>query len=200
MNAIDSLKHDAKSLGFAVPSEEWQSLSAEFTACRFPTGDVILSSVRVADRWLFVTRGIVAFEQTSPDGGTLIGRFFQPGQFCSNLESAWRQELASDTLIAITNVEGVLLPDPVFRDQYLRGGVFGQYLRIKAMETLILDKDILCAKTSNDTEVQYSFLERSFPEVVQRATQKDVARFIGVTPQGLNRFLRNRKSSSARAG
>ncbi|MEM9794728.1 MAG: hypothetical protein AAF848_17440, partial [Pseudomonadota bacterium] len=81
-----------------------------------------------------------------------------------------------------------------------RGGVFGQYLRIKAMETLILDKDILCAKTSNDTEVQYSFLERSFPEVVQRATQKDVARFIGVTPQGLNRFLRNRKSSSARAG
>lgn len=59
----------------------------------------------------------------------------------------------------------------------------------------MFDKDILYAKTSNDTEVQYRFLESHHTEVVQRAAQKDIARFIGMTPQGLNRFLRNRQSS-----
>ena len=37
---------------------------------------------------------------------------------------------------------------------------------------------------------------RHFFEVVQRTAQKDLARFIGVTPQGLNRFLKNRQRSA----
>lgn len=193
MDATEVLKQDIQRCGCTLEPAEWHRLSKELVNCAFQKGDVIQSQARVADHWLFVASGIVASEQSTPDGNNLIARFFEAGHLCSNPTSAWHRELGSDDLIAITNVEGVLLPNLWFREQYLRGGNFGEYLRIKAMQTLMFDKDILSAKTSNDVETRYGFLESSHSEVVRHTAQKDLARFIGVTPQGLNRFLKNRQ-------
>lgn len=193
VRAIDAFLNDIGLYGVALGPDTWRDLSKDFVGCAYAKGDVILSSARVADRWLFLTRGIAASEQTTPEGQALIARFFEPGQICTNITSAWSRRPGSDDLIAITDVEGVLIPDPLFREEYLRGHAFGEYLRLKCMETLLFDKDILCAKTSNDTEVQYRFLEQNYDEVVLRTTQKDLARFIGLTPQGLNRFLQARR-------
>lgn len=197
MNAIQVLKKDIELYGVSMDDTDWSEIQKASIECSFPMGDVILSRVRVADRWLFLTRGIAASEQSTLGGDALIGRFFEAGHLCANLTSAWAQQLGTDDLVAITNVEGVVLPHHLFREQYLRGNGFGEYLRLKLMETLMFDKDIICAKTSNNTEVRYGFLERHYKEVVRRVSQKDLARFIGVTPQGLNRFLKNRQHTGA---
>lgn len=188
------LRHDVERQGLKLDEADWERLTSGFKTCTYDMGEVIISSAHIADRWLFLTEGIVASEQATQGGDALIARFFEPGQFCSNLTSAWSRQLASDELIAITDVEGVLIPDALFRHEFLRGDVFGEYLRLKCMETLLFDKDVLYAKTSNSTEIQYQFLEKSYAQVIKRATQKDLARFIGLTPQGLNRFLRRRDS------
>ena len=186
------LQRDMEELDITLADAEWERLSKDLTICSYAMGDVILSSARIADRWLFVTEGVVASAQATQGGDALIARFFEPGQFCSNMTSAWSRQLASDELIAVTDVEGILFPDPLFRHEFLKGGAFGEYLRLKCMETLLFDKDVLYAKTSNNTEVQYRFLEERYAQVIARTTQKDLARFIGLTPQGLNRFLRRR--------
>ena len=195
MQAKDHLRKDIEQSGLFISDDAWLHLSKDLTEFSGTLGEVILSSTRIADRWLFLTEGIVASEQPTIDGDALIARFFEPGQFCSNLTSAWSRKLAFDELIAISDVKGVLIPDALFREQFLRGGVFGEYIRLKFMETLLFDKDILCAKTTNDTEVQYRFLEENCAQVIAHTTQKDIARFIGVTPQGLNRFLRRRTAA-----
>ncbi|MEO0326956.1 MAG: hypothetical protein AAF217_00020 [Pseudomonadota bacterium] len=197
MQSIDALRQDVELHGVTISEAEWRSLCKDFSCCAYPQGDVIIDQARVADRWLFLTKGIAASEQTTTDGDALIARFFEKGHFCSNLTSAWGRQIASDELIAITNIEGVILPNALFREQYLRGNAFGEYLRMKTMEALMFDKEILCAKTSNDTELQFSFLEYSHSDVVQKTAQKDLARFIGITPQGLSRFLKNRRSNKA---
>jgi len=196
ISPLSALREDMERYGIALPEDRWAELTTQVSEQTFGEGDVIMSSARVADHWLFVSQGIVASEQTTQDGDALIARFFEPGQICSNISSAWRRALSSDTLIAVTQVEGIFFPDAIFRAEYLRGGVCGEYLRIKAIETLLFDKDLLCAKTSNDTEVRYSFLEQNYAEVVARTTQKDRARFVGLTPQGLNRFLKARKTQT----
>jgi len=197
MRPKERLRRDIERAGLPLKDDEWRVISRDFNACAYSMGDIILSSTRVADRWLFLSEGTVASQQATPKGDALIARFFEPGQFCANLTSAWSRKHSLDELIAITNVEGVLIPDSVFRDQYLRGAIFGQYLRLKVMETLLFDKDVLYAKTSNDTEVQYRFLEETYGSVIEHTAQKDLARFIGVTPQGLNRFLRRRAGRQA---
>lgn len=197
MRPKERLRRDIERTGLPLNDDEWRVISRDFNACAYSMGDIILSSTRVADRWFFLSEGTVASQQSTPKGDALIARFFEPGQFCTNLTSAWSRKHSLDELIAITNVEGVLIPDSIFRDQYLRGAIFGQYLRLKVMETLLFDKDVLYAKTSNDTEVQYRFLEETYGRVIEHTAQKDLARFIGVTPQGLNRFLRRRAGRQA---
>ena len=92
MEAIEALKKDVQRCGCSLDAAEWHRLSKEFQKCAFLKGDVILSQARVADQWLFLSSGIVASEQSNPDGNSLIARFFEAGHLCSNLTSAWRRE------------------------------------------------------------------------------------------------------------
>lgn len=103
---MDALKQDIKLRGVSLDETEWRCINKRLLDCTFPKGSVILSQARVADHWLFLKRGIVASEQSNQDGNALIARFFEAGHFCSNLTSVWGRQLASDNLVAITNVEG----------------------------------------------------------------------------------------------
>lgn len=190
---MSALERDVRAVAAAMTDAEWRSIRARCAEARFPAKSVIFSQAHISDRWLFVTEGVAASVQSSVDGEATIARFFETGQICGNLTSAWRRAVASDDLVAVTDVAGVLLPDRVLRAEYFDGGAFGGYLRRKIIETLLFDKELICAKTSTDTRVRYRFLEDNHDRVIADAPQKDIARFLGVTPQGLSRFLRGRK-------
>ncbi|WOF75733.1 hypothetical protein QMT40_003410 [Parvibaculaceae bacterium PLY_AMNH_Bact1] len=157
----------------------------------------MLNQSRVADRWIFLSKGVTATEQTWDDGTSSIARFFEQGDFCTNLTSAWTREIASDDLVAITDVAGMSVPDEIIRHEYLQGGEFGRYIRLKLMEGHLFAKELICAKNSSRISMRYQFLERFQPDLLDSVSQKDIARFLGVTPQGLNRFLRQQKSDAS---
>ncbi len=193
MSPLDVLEADIVQHLGRLPSAEWKTVRRQLREERFAAGSVVLGQARISDQWFFLSSGIAASEQSAIDGGATIARFFEPTQFCTNLTSVWWREIGSDDLIAITDLEGVSFPDRIFREQYLRGHSVGEYIRLKAMESLLFAKDLVCAKTSSDTEVRYRFLEQRYSNVIGSAAQKDIARFIGMTPQGLSRFLKNRR-------
>ena len=91
----------------------------------------------------------------------------------------------------MTPVEGLLIPIKRWRDEYLRGGAIGEYMRIKIFQTLLFDADVIRVKSLNRTYESYTFLQERQPSVLQSIAQKDVAQFIGITPEGLSRFLKN---------
>lgn len=187
-------------LDVRLAPETWRAISGSLRETAYPAGAVIMSQAKVSEHWMFLSRGLAASEQTLPNGGTAIARFFEAGQICTNLTSAWSRDIANDDLIAITDVEGLLAPDAVFREALLYGQGFGVYLRLKLMETLLFDKEIICAKTAGDTETRYRFLEERHDAVIAGSPKKDVARFLGVTPQGLSRFLKKRSGEAMNPG
>ncbi|MEM9783975.1 MAG: hypothetical protein AAF899_16070 [Pseudomonadota bacterium] len=172
-------------------------MRARLAVTRHTAGSTVFAQARIVRQWLFLTDGIAASQQTRPDGTVTIARFFEADQICANLTSTWHQAEDADDLIAITDVVGVLLPDSLLRGEYLGGGAFGAYLRLKIMETLLFDKELLCAKTSIQTAHRYRFLEDRHRAVIGQAPQKAIARFLGITPQGLSRFLRQRRRADA---
>ncbi len=171
---------------------DWPRFRSILSPVTFSAKNTIFSAAGVADRVLFVTSGIAASEQVHPDGSSGIARFFGPGQAATNLTSAWRRDLAEDTLFAVTAVEGATLPLDIFNQEYLGGAAFGLYLRKLVLATLVFDKEVIAAKTQTASEVRYRFLEEFHPEDLERIPDKEVARFMGITPQGLSRFLRHR--------
>ncbi|MEL6201042.1 MAG: cyclic nucleotide-binding domain-containing protein [Pseudomonadota bacterium] len=195
--AINLLKADIQRLEVAIDPITWEWIVQRCKYLQIKAGDKIQNQARVADSWIFLSQGVAASEQTDHDGVSTIARFFEPGDFCANLTSAWTRDIASDDLIALTDVVCIAIPDEFFRRQYIEGGSFGTYLRLKMMSAHLFAKELICAKTSSRTETRYRFLEQHHQTVIGSVQQKDIARFLGMTPQGLSRFLRQRKTKAS---
>ncbi|MEO0343978.1 MAG: hypothetical protein AAF198_11140 [Pseudomonadota bacterium] len=192
--ALDRLRHDIQEFGVDIDPPGWSQFAGHASAIDISAGERIQSQARISEIWVFLASGIAASEQTWHDGTSTITRFFTPGDLCANFTSVWQKEIAADDLIAMTDIKGLALPDHIFRREYLHGDALGLYFRMKAMKTHLLDKELLCAKTSNRIELRYRFLEEYQAEVLGAVMQKDIARFLGVTPQGFSRYLKQKKS------
>ncbi|MEL6365541.1 MAG: cyclic nucleotide-binding domain-containing protein [Pseudomonadota bacterium] len=193
MTPLEILAEDMRANGVNPDEALCSNSKQKCSIKRVRTGTCLYSQHHIGEGWLFLTNGVAASRQTHPDGGWSIARFFERGQFCANLTSAWTKEYTPDDLVAITDIEGVEFPDAFFREEFLRGGRLGEYIRLKSIETLCFDKEVICIKTINDTEARYRFLEERHDSVVAKALQKHIAAFLGITPQGLSRFLKARR-------
>ncbi|MEO1734197.1 MAG: Crp/Fnr family transcriptional regulator [Pseudomonadota bacterium] len=189
------LEQDIHKAGVALTDTEWDRQTRMLSPVSAFAGEVIQNQAHIADALLFVAGGVVASQQSWEDGNVTVARFFEAGDICANFTSAWTQDIASDDLVAITDVQGLSIPNHVFRREYLSGDGFGLYLRHKMVEAHLFAKELVCAKTSGRTETRYQFLEEFHSGVIGIVPQKDIARFLGVTPQGLSRFLKRQKSA-----
>ncbi|MEO0972473.1 MAG: hypothetical protein AAFX85_05200, partial [Pseudomonadota bacterium] len=196
---FDALAQDIARMGVDLPPQEWASIRNSLREVGYASGESIYRMEEIGAGWLFVSDGVAASMQTHPDGGLTIARFFEDGQWCGNLTSAWSRRYASDDLVAISPLAGVEAPAEVFRHHLLEGsGSFAHYVRLKVMETLCFDKEVIVAKTLLDLEKRYRFLEEHYRRVVGVAMQKQLAAFTGVTPEALSRFLKRRTGSASK--
>lgn len=192
MSARATFRADIESVVGDLDESEWSRIRTDCSEASYRPKDTIFDQKDIADRILFVASGITASEQVYEDGSSGIARFFETGQFCTNLTSLWHRQMAEDTLFAVTGVTGVLIPMSFFEREYFHGEAFGQYLRRKVLDTLVFDKSVMVAKTLTSSEARYRFLEEQYDRVLPDVPANLIPRFLGMTPQGLSRFLRNR--------
>ena len=185
------LSQDIQAEGIDIPHPEWEEFVDECIPAQYAKKDTIFDMDAVSNHMLFVTHGVSACQFGHPNGQLIIDRFFETGDFCTTVRSAWRTEPSDDQIFAITPVQGVLIPMRRWRNEYLRGGAIGEYIRIKIFQTLLFDADVIRVKSLNRTSESYTFLQERQPGVLQSVAQKDVAQFLGITPEGLSRFLKN---------
>jgi len=191
LSPLSALSRDIKDEGILVPPAEWEHFALNCSPANYKKKEIIFDTDVVSDKMLFVTNGVSASQYAHPNGQMIIDRFFEFGDFCTTVRSAWRTEPSEDQIIALTPVQGVLIPMTRWRNEYLRGGAIGEYIRIKIFQTLLFDADVIRVKSLNRTHESYAFLKERQPGVLQGVAQKDIAQFLGITPEGLSRFLKN---------
>lgn len=185
------LKKEIETYQVELAPNEWGQLISNFKVVHFKKREIIFKQTEVCKKILFITQGIAASDYQD-DGNKIISRFFKKGNFCTNLISAEYQELASDNVVAITDVVGVLMPYPFFIQQFLNSPTFGVFTRKKFLELHIEAKHFISIKTFSDTRKKYEFLEEKYPEVIKETPSKYIAEFLGITPEWLSRFLKKR--------
>ena len=187
-HAIATFKQHVATRGYHLSAAEWTAVFQQFQPVSVERGAVLLDSACVTQHLFFVSNGVAASIQTTPDGDQQIARFFERGHLCSNLTSAWHQQVSSDTLIAMSDFTGLRIPFAMFREEFMSDAPLSLYWRAMVLETLVFDKDLICAKTIRDVETRYRFLVDRYDDVVRTVPDKYIARFLGITPQGLSRF------------
>ncbi|MEM7702897.1 MAG: hypothetical protein AAF251_13235 [Pseudomonadota bacterium] len=193
--SLDVFKDHVAARGHVIDTAEWERIGDLFQPVNARRGEIVSDSAVIADELFFVCEGVIASIQTTPDGDTQIARFFESGHLCANITSAWSQAVSEDELIAMTGFRGLRIPFDMLRSAYLHGGPLDQFWRETILETLLFDKEIMCAKTIRDVGTRYNFLKERYRDVVSQVPDKHIARFLGITPQGLSRFLRNARKS-----
>jgi len=174
---------------------EWENLSSNLSIKTTSKREVVFRQTDICNDVIYILEGIAASENNESDK-YVITRFFQYGNLCSNMVSASSKTLQADNVIAITNVKYVTIPLDCFMNLYLCStGKIGIFFRKKILEHLVEAKNLISIKTSQVTEIQYSFLEENYPEIIEKTPSKYIAAFIGITPEALSRFLKKRNSS-----
>lgn len=195
MDALDSLRSDVLRYGCAFEQTDWALLEKSALATRASNRSTLLCSGRIAQSWVFVASGFAASYYTHQDGRQSLTRFFEAGQLAGNVTSVWAQDYGSDELVAIGDVTYVELPHELLLKLYMGSGGLGDYIRLKVIDTIRYDKDLLVCQALNDPGARYQFLHERHSDLMKVALKKDVAAFLGVTPQGYSRFLRRQNAS-----
>jgi len=166
----------------------------EVISRRRVNGDFPISSENI----LYITSGITAAEITGNDGQRVIPRFHEAGDISAPLPKLTPKVIEGGRIIgdeseivAITLVEGVLIPLENWHREYLEGNAFGQFVRQKMFEGYLLNAAISHVRSLNRTAESYNFLKTYQPDILKKVPQKTVAQFIGITPEGLSRFLKS---------
>lgn len=173
---------------------EWRAFSSRLLIQTASKRETIFRQTEICNKVIYILGGIAASEYNEGDK-YLITRFFQFGDLCSNMVSASTKRIHSDNVIAITNVKYITIPLDCFMNLYLSSSKIGIFFRKKILELLIEDKHFISIKTTTTTEVQYSFMEENYPEIIAKTPSKYIAAFMGITPEALSRFLKRRYSS-----
>ncbi|MEM1264194.1 MAG: hypothetical protein AAGH76_17475 [Pseudomonadota bacterium] len=198
-SVVDTFRQLVESRGHKVSDQAWTEARRLLIPVSANRGDVLMDSGHVSKDLLIVSSGIAASVQTDTQGDQHIARFFERGQLCTNITSAWHQSVASDQVVAMTLLSGVQIPFAQFRNEYMAGGPIAEYWREMVIETLLFDKEVMCAKTTRDVRARYRFLVERYENVIPDVPDKFIARFIGITPQGLSRYLKNSRNKLTKA-
>ncbi|MEM6347408.1 MAG: cyclic nucleotide-binding domain-containing protein [Bacteroidota bacterium] len=185
------LKKEVANYGVLISDEEWNELSPFMQKKTAKKREIIFKQTERCDHVIFITSGITA-SLYNYNGKEVITRFFQKGNFSSNIISAKEKSIASDSLLAITKVDYFLIPFDRFVDWYLYSNTFGLFIRKKLIENSIENKHFTTIKTISETEIRYQFLEQYYPKLIKETPSKYIAKFLGLTSSGFSRFLSNR--------
>lgn len=173
-----------------VPQDkEWRGFLENAEVRTYKKNEVILKQhLRFTDV-LFVAEGILASEFTMRDK-TVIGRFFTPGNLCTNFDSLLNQTVSQYQVVSMTSCRVIAISAVQFMEYYYNGSSVGKVLRKIVLEIITEDIWMTNIKLMYQKPEMIAFMQQHYPEVVRDVPYKYVALFLGITPEAYSRILK----------
>ena len=195
MNPLSTLKMDIEKTVSIISESEWNEVGVNIIEMTVRKGKIILKQSEICREVLRIVDGIAASEHVV-DEKSVIVRFFQKGEFCTNVISALTATTGAHSIISLTPLQAVSIPFELFMELYHRPSVIGQYIREKVMQTIFEDATIISAKTICTSETLDQLLRDNYPEIISRVSDRYIAQFIGITPETYSRMQKRRHERS----
>ena len=184
MNRLLSYLHSLK----PIPEQDIPLIAVYFEMKAFKENDYLFRGGKTCDELFFVCSGVVRIISTNEKGVGVIHYFYQENHFCTIMQS-FDQGTPTDTHIqACCPVEALVLTKNRLHDLY------GQFPYMKPLIHEIFRRQLLeKVNTRNvylgqDAETQYKLFMEQQPDIALRVPVKDIASFLGITPQSLSRI------------
>ena len=153
-------------------------------------GDTVFRQGDNCDALFLVRSGLLKASYLSDAGRETIKSFIREGELIGSLAAAWRGEPTPFGLMALEPTSMIRVPFGVLYEASQNSLPIArattQFLLGFAMKKERRERDFLTATP----ETRYRMLMRDSPDLLERVTQKDIARYLGITPVALSRIRR----------
>ena len=146
------------------------------------------------DRCVYVLReGLLKAYYLSDDGKETVKSFILPGEMIGSLASAYLKEGCSFNVVSLEASSIVRLDFDALREASREdlelATAMVEHLLNFAMKKERREREFL----TESAEERYRLLLHSVPELFDKVTQKDIARYLGITPVALSRIRKRNR-------
>ena len=168
--------------------EEIEFLHASFIPRPFKQGEIIVKHGDPARYLAFVNSGYTVTYYTDKEGNDHVIRFAAAGWWSGDLYSLSSEPLTQFTTKGLCDGELLLLPrlaQNQLLEKYLK---FERYFRQLFQTALIRQQLRFVESHSLPADQRYLKFQEAFPGIEQYLPQKQVASYLGITPEFLSRI------------
>jgi CRP-like cAMP-binding protein len=168
-------------------------LAASFLPRTFAEGEALFAGGKICDVLFFVCKGVLKIHSVNEKGMEITHYFYKENQFCTILDSFQGGTYTEVGIAAACPAEVVQISKAHLIALYDRlpfmKGIVDQAIQQGLMEKVRLRNSYL----GQEADHQYRLFVAQQPEIALRVAVKDIASFLGITPQSLSRIRRNTK-------
>jgi CRP-like cAMP-binding protein len=118
--------------------------------------------------------------------------FAEEGRWISDMYGLVTGQPALTNVDALEDAELLLIEKNAFENLMLKHPVFERFFRIKLQRAFITHQRRLIENMSLPAKERYSNFAEQYPSFEQRLPLKQIASFLGITPESLSRIRRDR--------
>jgi len=136
----------------------------------------------------FIKSGLLKAYYTDEEGKEFVKSFIMDNDVIGSLSSAYKGKHCSFSLVCLENSDLIKIPfseiyEQSKKDQSIANSMIELLLNF-SMKKEKREYEFLCLSA----EERYRQLEKESPLIIEKVTQNDLARYLGVTPVGLSRI------------
>lgn len=138
---------------------------------------------------IFVIEGLLRIYSIDKNGFEHVLQFAPPGWWISDMKSMTTQQPGTLYIDAIEDSEIIVVQKANLDQLYAQVPKFERYFRILAENALAAYQQRLIGNLSLSAAERYNNFCQLYPSLIQSLPQKQVAAYIGVTPEFLSKML-----------
>lgn len=174
-----------------LTDEESNFLLSVIVPQRIKQGDVIESAGEITRYFIYVGSGCLLSYYTDKQGNEHVIQFALAGWWTGDIHSYTKGIPSIFTTKALTDSEVWLIPKASLDLLLEKYPKFERYFRIIFQNSLVTHQSRLMQSYSATAEERYLSFQQKYPSLEQYIPQKNIASYLGMTPEFLSKIRRN---------
>lgn len=180
-----------------IPESEWQFILPFLTYRSLEKNEHFIRAGEVAGEVAYIYQGLLRMYCVTQDGEEFNKLFKFENDLIGGLRSLISGRPSLLSIEALEKSELLVLPYAIILQMYQRHSCWQELGRkIAEKEFLVKEKreDEFLFQSAAE---RYQEFKKDYPGLIERIPQYQLAGYLGVTPQALNRLLKGRKNEQA---
>ncbi|MGF7041239.1 Crp/Fnr family transcriptional regulator [Mucilaginibacter lappiensis] len=174
-----------------ISAEDEAIIAAYFEHRFFKEGDFLFSGHRVCTEMFFVCKGVLRIVTNNDKGIDITHFFYKENQICTILQSFNDATPTDPGIQAACDAEVLVITKSKLLALYERLPYMKEIIDKINQQHLIEKVRVRNSYLGEDAENQYKLFIMQQPDIALRVPLKDIASYLGITPQSLSRIRKN---------